>query len=251
MKAAASPEGSIHTGNLILVNAAHPLRACPSRDALTPVGDGGVLLDRCAAALLEKLMNDICGWDGITAVSGWRSQEEQQAIWDGSLREHGADFTRRYVAVPGHSEHQTGLAIDLGLKKNAVDFLRPPFPDTGLSGVFRRRAARYGFIERYPAGGEGITGIAHEPWHFRYVGTPHAAVMAERGLTLEEYLAFLKDFPYGSQPFVYEEGQHRFEISFLAAGEAEALSRAKVSAFRMVSGNNVDGYILTNWRNGD
>lgn len=245
------PEGALHTGSLILVNAGHPLHTLPPREALVPVGDGCVLLERCAAALLEKLMSDIRGWDGITAVSGWRSQMEQQAIWDGSLRENGADFTRRYVAVPGHSEHQTGLAIDLGLKKPAVDYLRPAFPDTGLCRVFRRRAARYGFIERYPAGREPITGIAHEPWHFRYVGIPHAAVMAEMDFTLEEYTAFLKGFPYGSRPFVYEEGQHRFEISFLAADAAATLSPTKGGAFRVISGNNVDGCVLTNWRKGD
>ena len=91
------------------------------------------------------------------------------------------------MALPGCSEHQTGLAIDLGLRGPEVDFLCPDFPYTGPCGDFRRLAADYGFVERYPAGKEPITGIAHEPWHFRYVGVPHAERMAAMGLVLEEY----------------------------------------------------------------
>lgn len=70
-----------------------------------------------------------------------------------------------------------------------VDFIRPDFPYEGISQRFRELAPAYGFIERYPAGKERVTGIAHEPWHFRYVGTSHAKSMARQGLCLEEYLA--------------------------------------------------------------
>ncbi len=61
--------------------------------------------------------------------------------------------------------------------------------------TFREKAAKYGFILRYPAGKEHITGIGHEPWHFRYVGVPHAEIMASEGLTLVEYTDFLTGFP--------------------------------------------------------
>ena len=84
--------------------------------------------------------------------------------------ENGEEFTNQFVARPGHSEHQTGLAIDLGLKQPDIDFLRPYFPYKGICQTFRELSTDYGFIERYPAGKEAITGIAHEPWHFRYVG---------------------------------------------------------------------------------
>ena len=124
----------------------------------------------------------------IVPVSGWRSREEQQRIWDDTLAKEGEAFTRQYVACPGCSEHQTGLAIDLGLAAPHIDFIRPDFPDTGVCRAFREQAGKYGFILRYPAGKEHITGIAHEPWHFRYVGTPHSAIMTRLGLTLEEYL---------------------------------------------------------------
>ena len=81
------------------------------------------------------------------------------------------------MALPGCSEHQTGLAIDLGKAAGYIDFIRPAFPYDGVCGRFRRLAARYGFIERYQRGKEEVTGISAEPWHFRYVGAPHAQLM--------------------------------------------------------------------------
>lgn len=83
---------------------------------------------------------------------------------------------------------RTGLAIDLGENVPELDFIRPSFPDTGICGTFRARAAEFGFILRYPKGKEAVTGIGWEPWHFRYVGVPFAREIADRGLTLEEYL---------------------------------------------------------------
>ncbi len=172
---------------LVLVNARH---ACPEETLdLVPVGGSPVLLDREAARALDALMAQLDGWRSIVPVSGWRSLEEQTAIYQDSLAENGPEFTRKFVALPGHSEHQTGLAIDLGLRGPEVDFIRPDFPYEGICQRFRERAADFGFVERYPAGKEAVTGIAHEPWHFRYVGVPHARDMVRRGLVLEEYLA--------------------------------------------------------------
>ena len=175
---------------LVLVNAAHPLRGSETPDLAAPDPKyPGVLLERRAAERLAACIRAVGGAGRIVPVSGWRSRAEQQAIWDGTLAREGEAFTRQYVACPGCSEHQTGLAVDLGLAGPHIDFIRPDFPDEGVCRAFRLRAADYGFILRYPAGKEHITGIAHEPWHFRYVGAPHAARMAARNLTLEEYLA--------------------------------------------------------------
>ena len=175
---------------LILVNAAHPLReAEPPVLAAPDPRYPAVLMEREAARMLADCVRAVGGEGRIVPVSGWRSRAEQQAIWDGTLAREGEAFTRQYVACPGCSEHQTGLAVDLGLAGPHIDFIRPDFPDEGVCRAFRLRAADYGFILRYPAGKEHITGIAHEPWHFRYVGAPHAARMAARNLTLEEYLA--------------------------------------------------------------
>ena len=177
--------------SLILVNRRHALpEDCPARE-LVPVHSGypNVLLEAEAARQLNRLMDGLDGWKFILPVSGWRSMEEQKALYLQSLRENGKEFTEKYVAFPGCSEHQTGLAIDLGLIGPDVDFIRPDFPEEGICRLFRRRMAAYGFVERYPAGKEDVTGIAYEPWHFRYVGVPHAEEMARQGLTLEEYLS--------------------------------------------------------------
>ena len=117
------------TGPLVLVNRQHPLQAAAGED-LTAV-DGrrpDILLDRQAARLLAACIQKVRGGAEIVPVSGWRSQAEQQRIWDDTLAESGADFTRKYVAYPGCSEHQTGLAIDLGRAAGHIDFIRPAFP---------------------------------------------------------------------------------------------------------------------------
>ena len=124
---------------LILVNARH---ACPGGvPDLIPVGGSPVLLDWQAAQALEALMEELDGWQSIVPVSGWRSFEEQTGIYQSSLAENGPAFTRKYVALPGHSEHQTGLAIDLGLRGPEIDFIRPDFPYEGVCQRFRERAA--------------------------------------------------------------------------------------------------------------
>ena len=151
-------------------------------------------LQRRAVILLNELMADMHGWEQIVPVSAWRSHAEQQDIWDTSMRDSGREFTETYVAVPGHSEHETGLAIDLGLKLDVIDFIRPEFPYEGICQTFRKLAPRYGFVERYPKGKEAVTGIGQEPWHFRYVGKEAAAFMEEYDLCLEEFSDMVEFF---------------------------------------------------------
>lgn len=172
---------------LQLVNAAHPYRGTLPLGQLVPVCSSPVCLWQGAAQALEALLAEIDAEGQIVPVSGWRSAAEQRTIWAESLADNGLAFTQQYVARPGCSEHQTGLAIDLALNRGEIDFIRPAFPEDGICGAFRRRAAAHGFVLRYPAGKEAVTGIAHEPWHFRYVGVPHAARMVAAGQCLEEY----------------------------------------------------------------
>ena len=188
------PQEMVHTGDLILVNAQFPFRETGTDRFLLPAGFGGshVLLDGRVARLLEKLILELGGGEALCPVSGWRSREEQEAIYTRSLQEHGHHFTEQYVALPGHSEHQTGLAVDLGLRSETIDFLRPDFPYEGICQKFREQAVFHGFILRYPQGKENVSGIAHEPWNFRYVGEPHGEIMAAKHLSLEEYHPFLQ-----------------------------------------------------------
>lgn len=236
--------GGIHSGLLILVNAEHPIQHM-ERPVLAPAVPGSdILLDTRAAAMLSGLISRIGAAGEIVPVSGWRSAEEQQEIWDGSMRENGAEFTRKYVALPGCSEHQTGLAIDLALRADSIDFIRPEFPYDGICGRFRALAADYGFVERYQSGKEDITGIAAEPWHFRYVGRPHARIMCDMGLCLEEYVEYLRSYPYPERLLEVRGEIYEAEVGFAGARDALGLPDAPYQ----VSGNNVDGYIYTLWR---
>lgn len=239
-----------HTDNLVLVNGANPFCGDITPDRLAPVGleTDGVLMERHAAALLNKLMDDIHGWGQIAAVSGWRSGKEQQTIWEDSLHANGEAFTRQFVASPGCSEHQTGLAIDLGLRQETMDFICPDFPYTGICQTFRKHAARYGFIQRYPSGKEHITGIAHEPWHFRYVGIPHAEIMTRRGITLEEYLELLRQYPAGQKAFFFRTDMYAFSVSYLPA-QCQYVHLPEAEASCLVSRDNCGGLIMTTWKN--
>ena len=154
------------------------------------------------------------------------------------------------VAVPGHSEHETGLAIDLGLKLDVIDFIRPEFPYEGICQTFRKLAPRYGFVERYPKGKEAVTGIGQEPWHFRYVGAPHAEIMTEKGMVLEEYIEFIREYEYGRNPYRYCSQGKEIWVSYLNAQDQEEICLEVDDAMpRSISGNNVDGFVITEWRN--
>ena len=236
--------GGIHNGLLILVNAEHPIQHM-ERPVLAPAVPGSdILLDTRAAAMLSGVISRIGAAGEIVPVSGWRSEAEQREIWDGSMRDSGEEFTRKYVALPGCSEHQTGLAIDLALRADNIDNIRPEFPYDGVCGRFRALAADYGFVERYQSGKEGVTGIAAEPWHFRYVGRPHARIMCEMGLCLEEYVEYLRAYPYPERLLEVRGEVYEAEVGFAGARDALGLPDAPYQ----VSGNNVDGYIYTLWR---
>ena len=181
----------IYRGNLLLVNASYPLKNTEKerKKGLVPacVYFPAILLKRDAANILQMVLEKISPGSLIVPVSGYRTQKEQEDIYNGSLRDNGEEFTKKYVALPCHSEHQTGLAIDLGLYKEKIDFIRPDFPYTGICNKFRKAASAYGFIERYQKDKEDITGISHEPWHFRYVGKEAAKYIMKNHITLEEF----------------------------------------------------------------
>lgn len=122
----------------------------------------------------------------LVAFSGFRSYEYQDRLYQSDLYNYGEEYTRNYTAKPGYSEHQTGLAFDIG--SDSRYWADPSFDDTEEARWLSDNAHKFGFILRYPEGKEEITGYGYESWHFRYVGLEHAKVIFESGLTLEEYL---------------------------------------------------------------
>ncbi len=235
-------------GSLILVNRSHPLPASETGPAcLLPVIQSypDILLEAKAATLLGRLL-DACGSGGqIVPVSGYRTHAYQETLYADSLKENGEDFTRQYVAWPGCSEHETGLAIDLGLADGEIDFIRPDFPNEGVCAVFRKLAAEYGFIERYKAGKERITGISPEEWHFRYVGCPHATVMVERNLCLEEYIDLLHTHIGPKNVLETTFKGQRFAVFWLPA--ENAYFSLPDEALYLSSGDNAGGFVVTVW----
>lgn len=243
-------QNDVHTGELILVNAEHPIVHPFAPHLISVVSDyAEVYLQEKTAVVLERVLESIGSAGQIVPVSGYRPKSEQHQIYADSLREKGRAFTEKYVAKPNHSEHQTGLAIDLGRKQDEIDFIRPDFPYEGICERFRQEAVSYGFVERYQQGKESVTGIAHEPWHFRYVGWPHAAVMHSGDMALEEYTEYLKQFPYEKQHLQVRERGNNVEIFYVSVGKYDTISVTlpECSTYQ-VSGNNVDGCIVTVWR---
>ena len=123
--------------------------------------------------------------------SARRSVAEQQRIVDDFTKKYGEDYVKQYVAVPGYSEHHTGLALDLYLNIDGKDvYLNEDmveYPEVWAK--IHEKLAAHGFILRYLEGKEDITGYSYEPWHIRYVGDPAIAKeITDAGETLEEYL---------------------------------------------------------------
>lgn len=227
-------------GPLVLVNGRHPLQS-GFAVALAPPDDRcpDILLEAQAARMLAACLQEVGAQGQIVPVSGWRSHQEQQAIWDDTLAREGEVFTRTYVAVPGCSEHETGLAIDLARAAETIDFIRPELPYDGICGDFRRAAPRYGFVERYRAHKTALTGIGAEPWHFRYVGVPHAQYMETHDLCLEEYLALLAE-----QPLTWPLASGR-RVTVRRVSDLQTLPPARGP--RQLSADNLGGFVVTDW----
>lgn len=240
----------IHSGNLVLVNAQYPFRESKASN-IAPVDYDcpNVFMNRDAANILLLIFERISSGKSIVPISGYRTLEEQRVIYENSLHDKGEEFTRRYVALPNHSEHHTGLAIDLALGKESVDFICPEFPYEGICDDFRSIAPDYGFIERYSKDKEEITGISHEPWHFRYVGFPHSKIIVESGMSLEEYIDFLKDYRVDDKLIFNQENKGFIEIYYTPTYDGETTLTIKEKSVHQISGNNVDGFITTIWRN--
>ncbi|WP_410864249.1 SH3 domain-containing protein, partial [Peribacillus sp. SIMBA_075] len=140
-----------------------------------------------AAAAISKLFAE-SKKQGVSllGVSAYRSHATQVALFDYYVKRDGYAKAITYSALPGTSEHETGLAIDVtgGNGKCAAEDC---FGGTKEAKWLQAHADDYGFIIRYPKGKESVTGYKYEPWHLRYVGKPIAQTIMSQGLTLEEY----------------------------------------------------------------
>ncbi len=126
-------------------------------------------------------MKEASGYDDMSIISGFRSYEKQESTFSYWCSIDGYEVAKTYSAEPGHSEHQTGLAMD-------ITSLNQSYGKTSEGKWLAAHCHEYGFIIRYPKGKTDITGYMYEPWHIRYLGRSTAKLVHDSGLTLEEFL---------------------------------------------------------------
>ncbi|MFJ6377419.1 D-alanyl-D-alanine carboxypeptidase family protein [Pseudarthrobacter oxydans] len=182
-------------GPLVLVNKQHPLEplgyvpADLRRPAVRLAAPGGDEVLNSMTAAAAEAMFAAAEADGvtITLVSGYRSYATQAQVRDGYITALGLPAAEAVSAPPGHSEHQTGSAMDIGDGSGGCS-LAGCFADQPAAVWAATNAHRFGFIVRYPDGAQAITGYDYEPWHLRFVGIEAATDIFSRGITLEEFL---------------------------------------------------------------
>ena len=182
-------------GNLFLVNKEYMIGADYVPDDLVmpdvKKSSSAVLMRKEAAQALEEMFA-AAKEEKITlvAVSGYRSYQTQRAIYNRRRRAAGKAHVERFVAVPGASEHQLGLAMDVSRSKTAG--LKASFGKTKEGIWLAENCYRFGFILRYRQEWEDVTGYGYEPWHIGYVGKEHALRIRELDVPLEEYVEALR-----------------------------------------------------------
>lgn len=150
---------------------------------------------KVAAEALEKMVASAKSEDYfLILASGYRSYDRQLEIYNQFEALYGGLYAAEYVAAPGASEYQTGLGIDV-TSQSVVDGEKLVFGDTKEYQWVLENAHKFGFIVRYKTGDADITGVAHEPWHLRYVGEEVAKIIFDNDWTFEEYCLYHNVIP--------------------------------------------------------
>jgi D-alanyl-D-alanine carboxypeptidase len=186
---------------------------------------------------------DIYYNDTLIIYGSYRTTEFQQELYDNDVANNGGEESTR-VAKAGFSEHETGLAFDFS------ETVNNDYQGTGDFEWINANCYKYGFIVRYTSSKEKITGFQNEPWHFRYVGIPHAYYMDSNDLCLEEYIDLIRKHPYDKLnehlEFSDDKGND-YEVYFVKSDDGNEKTTVPVPAGVRyeISGNNVDGFIVT------
>ncbi|PEL14197.1 D-alanyl-D-alanine carboxypeptidase family protein [Bacillus sp. AFS017336] len=229
----------IYQGNLILINKKLKIREQGVKSDIINLfqnkipdnmvlSDNSMSLSKDVALNLSKMIDaaELKGINHFMISSGYRNNSKQEKLYE----EKGSD-----IALPaGFSEHNSGLSLDIGSTLTKMDYA----PE---GKWLKQNSWKYGFILRYPKGKEDITGIQFEPWHFRYVGLPHSAIMKENNFTLEEYLDFLKK----KKSLLVNIGSKKYEIYYYPIKNKTTDIYLPEKASYELSGNNKDGVIVT------
>ena len=191
-----NPKPAEDSGLMILVNKEYYLSRDYVPDGLASIryyatdrSPEGRYMIKEAADQFNR-MAEAAATDGfeIVMTTAYRSYGFQSTLYNNYVKAHGQTEADRFSARPGHSEHQTGLAVDISAPSVGYA-LTQDFEGTPEWDWLMEHAREYGFILRYPKGKTQITGYMYEPWHFRYVGVEPAKKIEESAITLEEYLS--------------------------------------------------------------
>lgn len=269
------PRSQMYIGDLILVNSYNEyMFPDEAENAVVSVAqyknDYFVMADsraRLSQRVLDKfntLCSDYYAYSGFTYMqinSAYRSRQEQIDIYDQYTRDYGADYAKSYVANPGFSEHHTGLAMDLNVNVNGTINYVESYEGCAW---FRDNCKNYGFILRYPKDKVHLTGINYESWHYRYVGVPHAEIITDMNFCLEEYEIYLKDYTYdtsrllvapdGTVSTVEADGGYDgsgTQIYYAPADGEETEVKIPKGWEYTLSGNNIDGFVVTATKSGE
>ncbi|AIK38775.1 MULTISPECIES: VanY-A/VanY-F/VanY-M family D-Ala-D-Ala carboxypeptidase [Bacillus] len=229
----------IYKGDLLLVNKDYPVQKDSIRSDIinvfqnTELVRGYVVLDRnihLSKDIVKKFLKivDAAEKEGIhhfLISSGYRDFKEQRKLYE----KMGSD----YALPAGYSEHNLGLSLDVGSTQMKME--KAPEGKWIEDNVWK-----YGFVLRYPKNKSNITGIQYEPWHIRYVGLPHSAIMQKNKFTLEEYLDFLKE---KKEISTNVEGKE-YTVSYYKLSKNTTIN-VPVNQHYEISGNNMDGVIMT------
>lgn len=233
------PVEQIYQGNLLLVNSKHPVHNESIRSDVINLyarnelvkgyrvfNSETYLSEDIASKFSDMVLN--AEEDGVSSFlisSGFRGFDEQTKLY----QEMGSNR-----ALPaGYSEHNLGLSLDVGSTQGKMEVA----PE---GQWIAENAWKYGFTLRYPGDKTDLTGIMNEPWHIRYVGLPHSAIMKEKNFVLEEYLDYLKEQKHISATVNGQE----YEVFYYPVTENTTINVPANLRYE-VSGNNTDGVIVT------
>ena len=187
---------NIEDGHLMLVNKFYKLDSTYKREDLESINLAYAYAGQSAAPIVienfKNMRTDVETELGVHLMvnSSFRSYQDQEAVYN-DFKNISLKYADAYAARPGHSEHQTGLAIDItSLEHPYISNKETSFDKSAEYEWLKNNCHKYGFILRYPKEKEHITGYNTESWHFRYVGIEAATKMYNENLTLDEYYAF-------------------------------------------------------------
>ena len=250
----------IYKGNLILVNYQYQsmidgenlVNIYDNATSAIGVKDDDMFINESIVEPINKFFDDFAkakGQASILISSSYRSKEDQTKIYNDSVKTTGRKSTAYYVAVPGFSEHQTGYCFDTAAYNYMGEMIE--LDGEGEFAWLSENCMNYGFILRYPDDKTNITGIGYEAWHFRYVGVPHATFICDKKICLEEYIEGLKDYTFEKGGLLIDRGNRGKWVTFYCP-KLEAFNNTDIPVPTdsakcpyTISGNNIDGFIVT------